>query len=102
MAQAQPGGAPPPPAGGPGGAPGADADGEIVQAVAKIFSVLKKMPKMKDGAQPYIDRAMAPLKEMVVDLLKKDPKELDAASPAPAAASPAPAAPLPGEAVPAT
>lgn len=101
-------GAPAPGAGGPAGAPGGDADGEILQAVAKIFSVLKKVPKMKDGTQPYIDRALAPLKEMVVDVLKKDPKDLDAASgggdkpaDAPASASPAAQAPLPGEAVPA-
>lgn len=108
--QGAPAGAGAPAAGGPpgpGGAPGGDADGEILQAVAKIFSVLKKVPKMKDGTQPYIDRALAPLKEMVVDVLKKDPKDLDAAgggdksADAAAPDSPAAQAPLPGEAVPA-
>lgn len=107
------GGAPPPgaapaPGGAPGGADGGKPEDEIFQAVAKVMSVLKKVPKMKDGTQTYIDRALAPLKEMVVDVLKKDPKDLDSASPAPsastdpAAAPPAPPTPKPGEAVPAT
>lgn len=107
MAQAQPGGAPPP--GGDAGGKGGDPDDEIVQAVGKMFNILNKIPKMasKDGTQPYIERAKAALKEMVVDALKKDPKDLDAgtgASDKPAGgdtAPPAPPTPKPGEAVPA-
>src|SRR5271170_2641791 len=107
MAQAQPGGAPPA-AGGDGGK-GGDPDDEIVQAVGKMFSLLNKIPKMasKDGTQPYIERAKAALKEMVVDALKKDPKDLDSPpgggdKPTTGAeAPPAPPTPKPGEAVPA-
>jgi hypothetical protein len=69
-----------PPKGGPGG----DADMEILTAVKKISDVLKKIAAKKDGTQPYIDRMMAAAKDMIVDVLKKDPKDLDASASAPA------------------
>lgn len=84
---------PGPPAPKPGGD---DADMEILQAVKKINDVLKKVAAKKDGTQPYIDRMMAAAKDMVVDVLKKDPKDLESSDPAPPAA--APPAPLPADA----
>lgn len=107
MAAAAPGGGAPPPAAGGDDGKGSP-DDEIVQAVGKMFTLLNKIPKMasKDGTQPYIERAKAALKEMVVDALKKDPKDLDSgggdSKPAGGAeAPPAPPTPKPGEAVPA-
>lgn len=78
----------------PGGAkpPAGGDDAEIMAAVTKVFGAMKKIGAMKDGAQPYIDRIQTALKEMVVDVFKKDPKDLDAAA-APAADSGTPPPP---------
>jgi len=76
MAQTGGGAAPPPPAGAP--AAGGD-DTDVLAAMAKMAGALKKIGKMKDGAQPYIDRMMSTMKELIVDVFKKDPKDLDAA-----------------------
>lgn len=70
---------------GPQGAPGAQGkpagdDADIIDAVAKIFKASKKIAEMKDGAKPYVDRIQAALKEMFVDVFKKDPKDLDASA----------------------
>lgn len=64
---------------GPADKPKGD-DADIIDAVAKIFKASKKIAEMKDGAKPYVDRIQAALKEMFVDVFKKDPKDLDASA----------------------
>lgn len=81
------GGVTPPGGAGGGGKQGADTT-EVVDAVAKILKALKKMAGMKDGAQPYVDRATNAIIEMMVDVFKADPSSLNATGDKPADAPP--------------
>ncbi len=91
-------GAPPPGgAGKPGGEP--DADEELMKGLTGVYRVLSKMAKLKKELKGGIDKIKEDIKVLVVQGLKKDPKDLDAgedkapAAPPPAAEPPAPAPP---------
>ena len=87
------------PAGGDGaaGAPPAkvgedtDADGELMKGLTGVYRVLSKMAKLKKELKPGIDKIKEDIKVLVVQGLKKDPKDLDSGeeTPAPAAEPPA-------------
>ncbi len=92
-------GAPPP--GGPGGKPGGepDADEELMKGLTGVYRVLSKMSKLKKELKGGIDKIKEDIKVLVVQGLKKDPKDLDSGedkTPPPAPAAEPPAAPPPG------
>jgi hypothetical protein len=95
-------GGPPPPA--PGGKQGGDSDvdGELMKGLTGVYRVLSKMGKLKKEIKPGIDKIKEDIKGLVVQGLKKDPKDLDSgeektpdAAPAPDAAPPAGGPPSP-------
>lgn len=67
-------------AGGPqasakGGEP--DTDEELMKGLTGVYRVLSKMAKLKKEIKPGIDAIKEKVKELVVQGLKKDPKDLD-------------------------
>ena len=86
------GGPKPGPAGKQGGEP--DADGELMQGLTGVYRVLSKMAKIKKELKGGIDKIKEDIKILVVQGLKKDPKDLESGDDkAPAAAEPPPATP---------
>jgi len=85
-----------------GGKPGADsdADGELMKGLTGVYRVLSKMAKVKKELKPGIDKLKEGIKELVVQGLKKDPKDLDSGddkgSDSAAPPEPPPAAPPAG------
>ena len=68
-------------AGGPqsGGKKGGDSDvdEELMKGLTGVYRVLSKMTKLKKDLKPGIDKLKEGIKELVVQGLKKDPKDLD-------------------------
>lgn len=64
-----------------------DADEELMKGLTGVYRVLSKMSKIKKELKPGIDKLKEGIKELVVQGLKKDPKDLDSGddSKAPAA-----------------
>lgn len=69
-------GGPPPQAGGKQDGD-ADADGELMKGLTGVYRVLSKMAKLKKELKPGIEKIKGDIKELVVQGLKKDPKDLD-------------------------
>ena len=63
----------------PGGKKGADsdADEELMKGLTGVYRVLSKMSKLKKELKPGIDKLKEGIKDLVVQGLKKDPKDLD-------------------------
>lgn len=82
-----------------------DADEELMKGFTGVFRVLSKMSKLKKELKPGIDKLKEGIKEIVVQGLKKDPKDLDSgddskdadAAPPAAAAAGGPPAPPPSQ-----
>jgi hypothetical protein len=79
---------------GQGGAPsmgkkpgpdGKNDDAELMQAFSGIFKVFEKIKKLKPEAGPKLQPAYDAIKSVIVDVLKKDPKEVE---PAPETSAP--------------
>jgi hypothetical protein len=88
------GGGPQP--GAKGGEP--DADEELMKGLTGVYRVLSKMSKIKKDLKPGIDDIKEKIKVLVVQGLKKDPKDLDSGeekTPEPAAEPPAGGPPAP-------
>jgi hypothetical protein len=67
-------------AGGPSPAkknPESDADEELMKGFTGVYRVLSKMAKLKKELKPGIDDLKEKIKVLVVQGLKKDPKDLD-------------------------
>jgi hypothetical protein len=84
---------------GGGAKPGADkdADQELLNGVTAVYRVIGKIGKAKEGLKPLIDKVKTAIKELAVQGLKMDPKDLDsgddskpAAEAPPAGGPPAP------------
>ena len=79
-------------AGGPqsGGKKGGDSDvdEEIMKGFTGAYRVFTKMAKLKKDLKPGIDKLKEGIKELVVQGLKKDPKDLDSGEDKPAEAPP--------------
>ena len=74
-----------------------DADEELMKGLTGVYRVLSKMSKLKKELKPGIDKLKEGIKELVVQGLKKDPKDLDSGEDkTPDAAPPAADAPPPG------
>jgi hypothetical protein len=54
-----------------------DADEELMKGLTGVYRVLSKMSKLKKELKPGIDKLKDGIKELVVQGLKKDPKDLD-------------------------
>jgi len=73
-------------------------DEVIMKGFGKVMSVLDKMAELNEGLKPGVGKIKQQLKDMTVQVLKKNPQDLDsgddksAASAQPAAAEPSPAA----------
>jgi hypothetical protein len=82
----------------PGGKKGADSDvdEELMKGLTGVYRVLSKMTKLKKDLKPGIDKLKEGIKELVVQGLKKDPKDLDSGDDKPADAPPPDAAPPAG------
>jgi hypothetical protein len=74
----------------PGGEP--DADEELMKGLTGVYRVLSKMAKLKKELKPGFDKMKEDIKAMVVQGLKKDPKDLDSGEDKPAEAPPEPPA----------
>jgi hypothetical protein len=74
----------------PGGKKGADSDvdEELMKGLTGVYRVLSKMTKLKKDLKPGIDKLKEGIKELVVQGLKKDPKDLDSGDDKPAEAPP--------------
>lgn len=74
----------------PGGKKGgdSDADEELMKGLTGVYRVLSKMSKLKKELKPGIDKLKDGIKELVVQGLKKDPKDLDSGEDKPAEAPP--------------
>jgi hypothetical protein len=57
--------------------PDTDSDEEIMKGFVGIFRVLNKMTKLKKELKPGVEEMKQKLKDMTVQVLKKDPKDLD-------------------------
>lgn len=66
-------------AGGPAPKKGGDtdSDGELMKGLTGVYRVLSKMGKLKKELKPGIDKIKEDIKVLVVQGLKKDPKDLD-------------------------
>jgi hypothetical protein len=67
-----------------------DADGELMKGLTGVYRVLSKMSKLKKELKPGIDKIKEDIKVLVVQGLKKDPKDLDSGDDKPADDAPAP------------
>jgi hypothetical protein len=54
-----------------------DSDEELMKGLTGVYRVLSKMSKIKKELKPGIDKLKEGIKELVVQGLKKDPKDLD-------------------------
>ena len=70
----------------PGGE--SDSDEELMKGLTGVYRVLSKMVKIKKELKPGIDKLKDGIKELVVQGLKKDPKDLDAGEEKPPASAP--------------
>ena len=70
----------------PGGE--SDADEELMKGLTGVYRVLSKMSKIKKELKPGIDKLKDGIKELVVQGLKKDPKDLDSGDDKSAGAAP--------------
>jgi len=70
----------------PGGEP--DADEELMKGLTGVYRVLSKMSKLKKELKPGIDKIKEDIKVLVVQGLKKDPKDLDSGDDKPAESAP--------------
>jgi|ERR1700728_1095136 len=84
-----------PQGGGPKGKE-SDADEELMKGFTGVFRVLSKMSKLKKELKPGIDKLKEGIKEIVVQGLKKDPKDLDSGDDSKPDADAAPPAPPAG------
>lgn len=80
----------PPPGGKKSGE--SDADEELMKGLTGVYRVLSKMSKLKKELKPGIDKLKEGIKELVVQGLKKDPKDLDSGEEKPPEAEAAPPA----------
>ena len=70
----------------PGGE--SDSDEELMKGLTGVYRVLSKMVKIKKELKPGIDKLKDGIKELVVQGLKKDPKDLDSGEEKPAESAP--------------
>jgi hypothetical protein len=54
-----------------------DVDGELMKGLTGAYRVFTKMAKLKKELKPGIDKIKEDIKVLVVQGLKKDPKDLD-------------------------
>lgn len=59
-----------------------------MKGLTGVYRVLSKMTKLKKDLKPGIDKLKEGIKELVVQGLKKDPKDLDSGEEKPAEAPP--------------
>ena len=78
----------------PGGE--SDSDEELMKGLTGVYRVLSKMSKLKKELKPGIDKLKEGIKELVVQGLKKDPKDLDSVEDKPPEPPPAPPEPPAG------
>ena len=78
----------------PGGE--SDSDEELMKGLTGVYRVLSKMSKLKKELKPGIDKLKEGIKELVVQGLKKDPKDLDSGEDKPPEPPPAPPEPPAG------
>jgi hypothetical protein len=69
-----------------------DADEELMKGLTGVYRVLSKMSKLKKELKPGINKLKEGIKDLVVQGLKKDPKDLDSGEEKPPAEAPPPAA----------
>jgi hypothetical protein len=69
-----------------------DGDEELMKAVTKIYGIIGKIGKAKEGIEPLIDGVKTALKKLAIEGLKMDPKDLDTGDETPAASETAPPA----------
>lgn len=89
----------------PPGKKGEDKDGdeELLKGVVGVYRVVNKIGKAKDALKPLVEKVKAAIKELAVQGLKMDPKDLDSgddsksAPPADAAPAGGPPAPPPSQ-----
>src|SRR5580692_5950926 len=67
-----------------------DVDGELMKGLTGVYRVMTKMSKLKKELKPGIDKIKEDIKVLVVQGLKKDPKDLDSGDDKPADDAPAP------------
>ncbi len=85
----------PPPAG-QGKDAGSDVDEELMKGLTGVYRVMSKMAKLKKELKPGIDKIKEDIKVLVVQGLKKDPKDLDSGEDKPAPEAPPPPPPAGG------